>query len=157
MTTAYVRRSIPKDIPVVAANMRQADRDEVAVGDNKTPEGALLSGLFTSKPCMTICSPEGTPVGMYGVVPQGGGVGAVWLLGTDELVQRKDICLRFLREVKGHVASLFDRYDLLWNCVDANNKVHIRWIRWVGFTFIAEHPNYGASGRRFLEFCKVRT
>lgn len=155
--TAYVRRSIPRDIPVVAANMRQADRDEVAVGDNGTPEKALLSGLLMSKPCMTICGPEDEPVGMYGAVPHGDRVGAVWLLGTDDLVQRKDIRLRFLREVKAHVASLFDHYDLLFNTVDARNEVHVKWIRWVGFTFIAEHPNYGAEGRLFLEFCKVRS
>lgn len=156
MTTAYVRRSQPTDVPVVADGMRQADRDEVSVGGG-TPKEALLLGLLTSKPCMTICGPDDRPVGMYGVSAQGDGVGAVWLLGTDELVQRKDIRLRFLREVKAHLAALLQEYTVLWNCVDARNEVHVRWIRWAGFTFIAEHPNYGGDGRRFLEFCKVRT
>jgi hypothetical protein len=33
--------------------------------------------------------------------------------------------------------------------------VHIRWLRWMGFTFIKSHPKYGAEGRLFLEFVRI--
>ncbi len=134
--------------------MRAADVAELqAAGEN--PKEALLLGLLTGKPCMTICKADGTPVGMWGVTPDVDGIGLPWLLGTDDLVNDRRTRMRFLREVKAQVAKVLRTYRVLWNCVDARNTVHVRWIRWMGFTFIAEHPNYGAEGRLFLEFCKV--
>lgn len=94
---------------------------------------------------------------MWGVTPQADDVGMAWLLGTEGLVKDRATRMQFLREVKAQVAQVMRTYRVLWNCVDARNTVHIRWIRWMGFTFIAKHPNYGAEGRPFLEFCKVRT
>jgi DNA phosphorothioation-dependent restriction protein DptG len=104
---------------------------------------------------MTICKADGTPIAMWGVTPDAGKVGRVWMLGTNELVSNRRIRLRFLREVREYLQQLFKTYAVLWNCVDARNTVHVRWIQWMGFTFVAEHPNYGAEGRLFLEFCQV--
>jgi hypothetical protein len=156
VSRAYVRKAIPSDIPAVAADMRPADRAELQASGRDNAEQSLLIGLLHGSPCMTICREDDTPVGMYGVVPAAERMGTVWLLGTEGLVSDARVRLRFLREAKAHVARFFDDYDLLWNCVDARNEVHIRWIQWMGFTFIAEHPNYGPEGRRFLEFCKVK-
>lgn len=153
--TAYTRPSVPADIPIVANNMRAADLAELRAHDRDSPQETLLCGLLTSKPCMTICKADGTPVAMWGVTPQTEDVGLAWLLGTEDLVQDRATRLRFLREVKAQVTKVMRTYRVLWNCVDARNTVHIRWIRWMGFTFIAKHPNYGAEGRLFLEFCKV--
>jgi hypothetical protein len=33
--------------------------------------------------------------------------------------------------------------------------VHIKWLRWMGFTFIASHPNFGTEGRLFYEFARI--
>lgn len=154
--TAYVRKTVPTDIPIIAAAMRAEDKAEVQAAEGDTPEAALLKCLLIGKPCVTICSPEGTPLALYGVTPQGDRVGIVWLLGAEELVERPAVRLRFLREARDHLLRFFEHYDLLWNCVDARNRVHVKWIQWMGFTFIADHPNYGAEGRRFLEFCKVK-
>ena len=151
----YTRKSVAKDIAVVAANMRAADAAEIKAGSGETPATALLYCFMRSSPCMTICKADGTPIAMWGVVKDNDEVGRVWLLGTDDLVQDKAIRLRFLREVKLFLNDLFRTYKVLWNCVDARNKVHIRWIQWMGFTFVAKHPNYGAEGRLFLEFCQV--
>ncbi len=152
---AYTRPSMPADIPIVASNMRDADVQELQASSEGKPKEALLRGLLTGKPCMTICKADGTPVAMWGVAPQMDDVGVAWLLGTKELVEDRATRMRFLREVKAQVTKVMRTYRVLWNCVDARNTVHIRWIRWMGFTFIAKHPNYGAEGRLFLEFCKV--
>ncbi len=151
----YTRKSVAKDIAVVAANMRAADAAEINAGSGETPATALLYCFMSSSPAMTICKADGTPVAMWGVVRDNNEVGRVWLLGTDDLVQDKAMRLRFLREAKLFLNDLFRTYKVLWNCVDARNKVHIRWIQWMGFTFVAKHPNYGAEGRLFLEFCQV--
>lgn len=153
---AYIRPSVPADVPIVASNMRAADVAELQAAGEQ-PDKALLHGLLMSKPCLTICKADGTSVAMCGVTPQMEDVGVAWLLGTNELVEDRATRRWLLREGKAQVAKVMRTYRVLWNCVDARNTVHIRWIRWMGFTFIAEHPNYGAEGRLFLEFCKVRT
>lgn len=151
----YTRKSKPQDIAVVAANMRAADVAELKANSGQPPATSLLYCYMKGAPCMSICKPDDTPIAMWGATKDAEDVGFIWLLGTDELVQNKAICLRFLREAKSYVDELLKTYRVLWNVVDARNKVHIRWIQWMGFTFIAEHPNYGAEGRLFLEFCQV--
>lgn len=151
----YTRRSKASDIPVVAKNMRKEDVAEVQAAEGLPPDQALLFCFMAGKPCMTICNAKHEPVAMWGVTPETGRVGRVWMLGTDELVGDHRIRIRFLREVRRYLQELFETYAVLWNCVDARNTVHIRWIQWMGFTFVAEHPNYGAEGRSFLEFCQV--
>jgi len=151
----YTRRTIPADIPVIAANMRAVDAAEVQAQSGSSPQEALLYCFLYSKPCMTICKADETPIAMWGVVPETPSIGRVWMLGTDELVQNRAVQLRFLREVRAYLKELFKTYAVLWNCVDMRNTVHVRWIGWMGFTFVAKHPNYGAEGRPFLEFCQV--
>jgi hypothetical protein len=47
------------------------------------------------------------------------------------------------------------RFPLLHNFTDARNVVHHRWLRWLGFNFIARHERYGAAGLPFLEFVRI--
>jgi hypothetical protein len=154
---AHTRPTVPADIPVVAKNMRAADVAEVQAGSGSTPQEALLYCYMMGRPCETIAAADGEPVAMWGVVPDGAypEAGRVWLLGTDRLVVDSTVRVRFLRHAKREVERMGRMYDVLWNYVDARNQVHINWLKWMGFTFIAERPNYGAEGRSFLEFCKV--
>lgn len=109
------------------------------------------------KPCMTLVSYTNAPMGMWGVIPDGKfpQAGRIWMLGTDELVQDSRNRVRFLKECKRELERMLTQYDVLWNYMDARNVVHKNWLEWMGFTFIAERPNYGTEGRLFLEFCKV--
>lgn len=142
---------------MVAANMRKADIDEVKAGLGCSPLDTLAYCFFMGQPCMTMVGHNGNPVGMWGVVPDGmyPEAGRIWLLGTDELVEDRVNQVRFLKEAQKELKRMEERYQVLFNFMDARNVVHKRWLRWMGFTFIAEHPNYGAEGRLFLEFCKV--
>ena len=38
--------------------------------------------------------------------------------------------LAFLRRCRDVVSRLAERYDTLWNYIDARNKVAIRWLAW---------------------------
>lgn len=151
----YARKTKLTDILPVADNLREADRMEVAAASGRPPREVLLSCFFEGKPCVTLCNRNDQPVAMCGVVPLEDKWGGIWLLGTDDLVTDKLTRFSFLRQARAFVDELHKQYPVLGNCVDARNKVHVKWLQWMGFTFIAEHPNYGAERRVFLEF--VRT
>jgi hypothetical protein len=34
--------------------------------------------------------------------------------------------------------------------------VHIRWLKWMGCTFIKRHSTYGVEQRPFLEFVRLK-
>lgn len=153
--TGYTRPSEVGDIIPVAIAMREEDKAEVRAGCGQTPTEALMYCYFKGAPCMTMVGRSGNRVGMWGVVDQGERVGRIWLLATDELVADKPNSIQFLRQAKHWLAEMLGQYDVLYNYADARNAVHIKWLRWMGFTFIAERPNYGHEGRTFLEFVRI--
>ena len=145
------------DINLIAENMRAADIAEVAAASGTTPKICLLQSYLNSKPCITMVSCTGEPLAMGGVVPDSlnNRVGQIWLLGTDALVDDATNRMSFLRGCRSWINAMHREYDVLWNYMDARNAVHHRWIKWMGFTFIAKRPNWGVEGRLFMEFCKV--
>lgn len=144
----FPRPAVPSDVFTVASQLRPEDLQEVAAGSGRDPEEVLKAGLG-GKICMTIDSPIG-PLGMFGAHgPKGGSEGAVWMLATTAL----PLAARsFLRQSRGCVAMMHQVYPLLYNVVDERNKVHIKWIRWCGFSFINRLPSHGIEQRPFLEF-----
>ena len=151
---AILRRAHPGDAADLAPRLRRADLAEIAAGGMGTPLEALLLGV-RSGTCYAIVDPQlGTQVyGMFGVVPLPGNpeVGLVWLLGSDELTR---ISYHFLRNSREWLARLSAPYKLLCNCIDSRNTVHIRWLRWLGFTFLNPQPR-GVHGETFIEFLKI--
>ena len=142
-----VRLSKATDAVILAPRLRAADAAEVrALG--KRPIEALIDGFRHSAQCLTI-ERSGRPCAMFGVVPaelDGLHVGVVWLLGSDEL-----LCFRrlFLRESRAWLDEISQGYDLLANIIDERNTVHIRWLRWLGFSLLGPHTIFGSS---FIEF-----
>ena len=129
---AYGVPARPEHVAPIAADMRQADRDEIWAARHLTPETALRESLAVSVCCWTMLA-DGEPAAMFGVSgPLLGGVGCPWLLGT-ALLNRH--WLRFLRESRDYVGEMLALYPELRNCVDARHVVAIRWLKWLGFTF----------------------
>lgn len=58
------------------------------------------------------------------------GIGAPWLLGTDAVEKHQR---QFLRRSLEWRSELLKRYLILRNFVHAENKVSIRWLKWLGF------------------------
>ena len=154
LTEAYQRRSTIADVRYLADNMRQRDVEEISAQSGHTPEQCLLYCFFASKPCMTMVSRHGHVMGMWGVVPEGQG-GRIWMLGTEGMVADKLDRRVFLRKSKEQLALLFNHYSVLFNVVDARNVVHVRWIRHMGFTFLAKHAEWGPERRLFYEFVRI--
>jgi hypothetical protein len=152
MTQGYVRPTRWEDVPTLAENMREADIAEVKASAGIEPSMALFIGIMEGE-TNTICLPDGTPAGIYGVTPTvTPGLGCVWMLATNEL---RKVHRQFLRESRQGIADLCKDYRAVYNYTDARNKVHHRWIEWAGFTFIKRHERFGFEQRPFLEFVRI--
>jgi hypothetical protein len=105
-----------------------------------------------SDECWTIVH-EGRAIGMFGVAPLEGDLGAIWLLASDDLPQ---IRWWFLKKTRPWVAHFMSKYPKLTNLVDSRNSVHLKWVKWAGFTIVGEVPDVGPDRVTFLQFEKIR-
>ena len=147
-----IRSSVKSDIDWLAPRLRKADKAEIKAFAGVSPKDALTVS-FVASTCRYTAEWEGEPIIMFGAGPVEEGVGAVWLLGTDMI---KKVRVPFLRESKRCLEALHDEYPLLFNYVDARNTLHIRWLKWLGFTFINRHPEFGVARIPFYEFVRIR-
>ena len=152
---AILRPSLLTDVAVVAENMRKEDVAEVKAQTGACPKGGLLYAYFMSKPCLTVVSRHGHLMAMGGVVPEGKNMGRIWLLGCQSMVDDSIDRRWFLRKSKEKLAEMQSLYPLLFNMVDARNEVHVKWIDWLGFTFIKKHLNWGPERQMFYEFVRI--
>lgn len=149
----YVRAYKPGDEIYIAHCLRQADRQELQALSDRPAVDTLLDGGVNSQPSCTVVGNSGLGAGMFGAINEGAGSGRIWLLGTDELIT-PPLCRQFLRESKAYVRGMERRYKVLHNHVMEANELHVRWLKWCGFTFI-RRVNRGRSGEPFLDFIKV--
>jgi hypothetical protein len=142
-----------EDVDFIAPKLRQADYEECKAATGNEPLGVLHNGLDIGDITLTLRSPNGERVGLCGVVKSDlENAGVVWMCATDDIYQYQ---MTFLRNSKEALAYLGQDYSLLYNCVDARNTVHMKWLDWMGFTFINKHENYGAESRPFYEFVRI--
>lgn len=145
----YVRSYRPGDELALAPVLRKADLQEIEAASGADPVDVLRVSAERSAPACTIIDNEGNIAGMFGCVPDG----TVWLLGADALIQ-PPLRRQFLRECRRYVDAL--PYPLLHNYVDERNTVHIRWLQWMGFTFIGEPILLGPNQVSFRKFVRIQ-
>lgn len=142
-----------EDIDFVAPRLRKADYNECLASTGQKPRGVLLKGLDLGDITLTLRSPSGDRVGLCGVVSSPlENAGVIWMCATDDIYQHQ---MTFLRNSKAALAHLGEDYSVLFNCVDARNTVHMKWLDWMGFTFINKHEQYGAAKLPFYEFVRI--
>lgn len=144
----------PDHIEHVAANMRQADKDEVWASAGVPPRTALEMSVRISDPCWTGMAGD-EPICIFGVVPRSllSEVGIPWLLGTDGVRRHAKA---FLRRNKKMVNGWLERFELLENHVDSRNTRSILWLSWLGFQLDPPRP-YGPFGLPFHKFTMRRS
>ncbi len=144
----------PDHLLELSRTMRKADREELMASSGQSPLEALEEGYVLSSKLYTIFNDEDRVVGVFGVAPNplDPTIGHPWMLASDLLDGMK---MTFLRQCHSYVDDLGKGYLLLMNVCDKRNTVHIKWLRWLGFTFIREHPHYGVGRLPFLEFVKI--
>ncbi len=138
----------------LAPKLRAADFAELTASSDRPAVELLREGAEWSVPSCSVVNDKGEVVAMFGVLPVGGRCGRVWLLGSDELT-RNPLRKQFIRESHQYLNGLFRLYPLLFNHIDERNTLHIRWLKWLGFSFIRRIPAYGREQRPFLEFVKL--
>lgn len=145
-----IRPSISTDITDLARNMRWHDRLEVDALSGLTPEQALAIGFFHSDLCMTGVGADGEVVAMFGVVPlPEQGVGSVWLLSTNAIGKH---ARALLEHGPTWLMHQHVKYTRLTNMVTADNALHIRLLKRLGFTFGEPIDNFGPCGVRAIPF-----
>lgn len=136
----------PLHVRLLAPHLRNADRVELEHGSGETPTGALTRGLAVSSESFTVLAPEG-PICIFGICPVEGGAG-VWLLGSDGI---KTHYREFARRSRGIWEALARRYGTLYNLIHPENKLHLRWLQWLGAEFGDPCP-HPISGEPFVPF-----
>ena len=141
------RKTIYRDIDYLAPRLRYEDKREILDSTGLNPYQALTECFNCSDVSLTIVDTKNIPVGIFGVSEDG----AIWLLATPEI---KRIRFSFLRESRKVVNLLNKKYTLLWNYVDCRNDLHLRWLKWCGFSFLRK-VKYGVNQKPFYEFIKL--
>lgn len=148
----YVRPSTQSDVDYLANNLRPEDKEEVLASHGST-QNALQTGFDFSDECWTIVVTDTEEIaGMYGVGTLEEGVGEPWLLTAPPL---EKVWMPFLRQSKQWVKDINKKYPVLTNAVDEDYTVSIKWLKFVGFTFIKRHETWGVGDKPFLEFVRI--
>ena len=134
------------DIIKMYPRLREADLVELNAHGQRDAFRALLMSVRCSEKCYTVWV-EDKPAAIFGVgrISQEPSVGSIWLLGTPEI---ETIKIQFLRESRKWLEEVGQGYELLTNVVHEDNQLHIRWLKWLGMSFINRQPP-------FLEFAKL--
>ena len=151
-----VRKAVPEDAFRMAAHLRSEDLIELRSYDNvRPPYRLLMEGIAMSKnDCWTIEDLSGDIIAIFGAVDMGNNTGSIWLLGTNKI---KKIKGEFLRHSRFWLETLQDRYQILTNFIYAENHVHLKWIKWLGFKIIRKIDNHGTLGLPFYEFIRIKS
>lgn len=144
------RKAVEADISILAPNIREHDRHEIYCSHGVTPLEALTISFSNSAECYSIEDHNKKVVGMFGVTKHTGTEAVPWLLATESL-QKKENHRSFIAQAKDWITGIKSRYEHLSNRVHAENKVSIRWLRSLGFSF-DEEAIWGYRPTRFIRF-----
>ena len=148
-----IRPTEELDVDIIALSLRPADLAEIKATGTEDPHVALTNGMELSTPsCYTITADD-LPIAMFGtapveLIPE---FASIWLLGTDDI---EDHPTAFLRLCKRTFPRLMTPYDMVFNLMDKRNELHVKFVKWLGFTFIRERP-FGPEGLPFYEFALI--
>ena len=136
----------------IAANMRDEDLAEV-IAAGEEPLEALMNGLNNSSSSVLVVDDDDTPLTVLGVVPVCvlTGSGVPWLLSSKYALQHRK---EFLILSPNIVQEMLDMYPRLFNYVHTENKVSIRWLKWMGFKI--DSPVTLPNGEQFHRFMMER-
>lgn len=132
--------------------MRPEDRREFEQVGNRPALQTVLLGVMTSAPAFTMRTLSGDLIGIAGVVQAQPDAAAVWMAGTPRI---ETASTAFLRGSRDLLTEFHRHYGTLFNICDARNTVHIRWLRWLGFTFIRQIDRHGPNGVPVIEFARI--
>jgi hypothetical protein len=148
-----LRPATAADVRHVATNLRPADKAEALAAAGVPAIVALAESVHHSRATWSLYA-EDTVAGLLGLqdtaVPE---IGVVWMLCTP-VIDRYPFT--FLRDARELLPIVHRYHPIVTNQVDERNTVHIRWLRWMGFTFLRRIERWGAESRPFFEFARLQ-
>ena len=145
-----VRLATLEDVHSLASRLREGDLREIDAVGRDTPLESLMLGLQSPDPTYVAVDGDDVPHIIFGTHPTPDKfLGLVWMMASDSI---QDHWVQVLRETKPWVNKLRGRYEVLANAVHKENTLHIKWLRWAGFTFLQE---FTVNGNTFYEFAKL--
>jgi len=141
----------PDHMSELAAGLRLIDRLEVAcMAPDRPVEDVLLESERVSLRGRAGFI-DGDLVACWGVSARTplSREGSPWLLATQAL-DRPDARRAFVQHSREQHALLVDGFQNLWNLVHAQNRVAIRWLKFLGFEFPGQE--YQVQGEPFSLF-----
>lgn len=146
----------PGDAALIALDgLRSSDVEEVA-GLGRDPAVALLESVQASPTDTFTVTADGHPVAVFGVSPIYSpgceGWGAPWFLASDGIYK---VRRQFANETRYWVEWMNSLYAILFNYVDATNRVSRLWLRKAGFEILPPKP-IGVDGKLYAPFHRIR-
>ena len=130
----------------MASQLREDDLRECVEGHGIDPIIDIpLASLNGSTVYFNV--PDGRIAGLAGIQERG----RIWMVCTPAI---EDYPHHFARESKRFIEGLDEPY--LWNIVDNRNTVHIKLLKFLGFT-LHDEVTYGPNNLTFTRFDRVRT
>lgn len=133
----FIREALMEDASAITPHLRDADKNEIIASSGNNIEQAILYSILSSE-AWTVCLPDGRIICMYGIGDDTTGYGIPWMIGTDDMIKHRKA---LIKDARDWVESYLEIYPVLYNYVDSRNKVHIKWLRHIGFT-VSEVPEY---------------
>lgn len=118
-------------------NVRAIDLEEVEKASGKPFDDHLVTILGG---CLTLLDANDRVLGIGGF---GGNNHLIWLITTTQIEGQK---MAFLRFSKMYLSAMLDRCGYLTNIAYVRNKLHMKWLTWLG----AEWYETNGEFQRFI-------
>ena len=151
-TDYQIRPARAEDVVLLGPKLREIDRREIRALSGMEPTEALRLSFERSSRVFSALTGDGEIIQMWGVGSIGpllGFVGMPWLLASDQL-ERPEVAREFIRQSRPYARGLEEGYRRLENRVHVDNRLAVRWLKWLGFSF-ADQPEQW-SGENFYLF-----
>ena len=134
--------------------LREEDLREIRDVGGMTPQQSLVESWQVSKDnCFVAEHKDNGWICIWGCGPSETiGVGYPWLMATPEI---ENIPMTFLRESKRWLEDVHKVYPIMTNVADERNGVHLKWLKWLGFSFVNRYQNFGPGKVSVVQFARV--
>lgn len=131
----------------IGEHLRQADDIELRACQPDAPCVAVVRSYSAAEWC-NIVNVDGVPAVIYGVTRTDiDGIGSPWMLATDDIGK---IGRKFLKGSRAEVDRMRESFPWLYNKVHCENRLSMRWLRWLGFEIFDDPVGNGGKFREFL-------
>lgn len=147
-----IRKATVEDCLYLAENLRAQDIAELSASGYESNLSCLLTGIDSTDDTFVCCDENDIPYIICGTRPTDDPkAGIVWALGTDIVKERRK---EFIKLSLDWLDVCHGKYPILMNSVHAKNKEHIKWLKWLGFSFGS--PFLNDLGEEFIPFISAR-